>query len=179
MSTTTSKTRATIDLPPEVEMVFREFSLCEFSTLARDGTPITWPVAPFYQPDTGCFLITTSIGLPQKAFNIRRNPKVSLLFSDPVTSGLVDPPTVLVQGTAEAPDELITSFDRLKENILSPSARERQPRGSMFSSNPVMRYLMDFYYMRLYIWVTPRRILWWKSRDLSRAPEEVVIDHVE
>jgi hypothetical protein len=30
-----------IDLPPDVEVVFREFRTCEMSTLARVGAPIT------------------------------------------------------------------------------------------------------------------------------------------
>jgi hypothetical protein len=168
-----------IIFPSEVEAVFHEFCLCELSTLTKDGTPITWPVVPFFKPEIGCFLIVTSIGLPQKAFNIRRNPKVSLLFSDSTASGLTDPPAVLVQGDAEAPDKIITSFDRHKENILSPRWRERQPKGSMFSSNPLMRYLMDWYYMRLHIWVTPRRILWWNSGDFSSKPNELVVNDVE
>jgi hypothetical protein len=33
-------------------------------------------------------LITTSIAFPQKAFNIRRDARVALLFSDPTGSGL-------------------------------------------------------------------------------------------
>ncbi len=78
----------TIDLPPEVEAVFLEFRTCEMSTLARDGAPITWPTLPFWRPHEGRFLITTSIGLPHKAFNVRRNPRVALLFSDPTASGL-------------------------------------------------------------------------------------------
>ena len=85
-----------VDLPVQVRAVFEEFRTCEFSTLARDGTPITWPTLPFYQAASGTFLISTSIGLPQKAFNIRRNPTVSMLFSDPTGSSLVDPPAVLV-----------------------------------------------------------------------------------
>ena len=89
-----------ISIPAEVEAVFREFRTCEFTTLARDGTPITWPMLPFWRPDTGQFMTTTSIGLPDKAFNIRRDPRVSLLFSDPTGSGLDNPPTVLVQGHA-------------------------------------------------------------------------------
>jgi hypothetical protein len=31
-------------LSPEVKQVFTDFRTCEFSTLARDGTPITWPL---------------------------------------------------------------------------------------------------------------------------------------
>ncbi len=43
-----AEVRSTTDrrsvLPPEVEEVFREFRTCEFSTVARDGTPIAWPL---------------------------------------------------------------------------------------------------------------------------------------
>jgi hypothetical protein len=46
------------------------FRTCEFITLAKDGTSVTWPTLPFFQPTTGRFLITIS--------NIRRNPRVSL-----------------------------------------------------------------------------------------------------
>jgi hypothetical protein len=64
----TSQKRAI--LPPEVEEVFREFRTCEFSTLARDGTPITWPLVTLWRPEERRFVLTTSIGLPQKAFNM-------------------------------------------------------------------------------------------------------------
>jgi hypothetical protein len=133
-------------------------------------------VSALYQPDKKRFLFTTSIGLPQKAFNIRRNPKVSLLFSDPTGSGLVDPPAVLVQGTAEAPDELVTEdteFDELARLVF-----RRQPAGELYSSNPVMRCLFDWYYMRLGITVTPSRILWWDRGDFVLEPRELSDEHV-
>lgn len=50
-------------LPPELEDVFEQFRTCELSTLARDGTPITWPTLPFWRSDEKRFRITTSIGL--------------------------------------------------------------------------------------------------------------------
>ena len=34
-----------LTLPAEVEAVLREFRACEFATLARDGTPISWPAS--------------------------------------------------------------------------------------------------------------------------------------
>lgn len=46
--------------------------------------------------DDGRFLLCTSIGLPQKVFNIRRNPKVSLLFSEPTGSDVTVPDAVLI-----------------------------------------------------------------------------------
>ena len=165
-----------LDLPKEIEAVFREFRTCELSTLAKDGTPITWPTSPLYQPEKGHFLIATSIGLPQKAFNIRRNPRVSLLFSDSTGSGLADPPAVLVQGGAEAPEEIVT-LDKRSEN-LARVVFSRQPAGEMYSSNALLRYLFDWYYMRLLIYVTPRCILWWDQADFARTPHEKEVNYV-
>ena len=160
-----------LDLPPEVEAVFREFRTCELSTLARDGTPITWPTLPFWRPGEGRFLITTSVGLAQKALNVRRDGRVALLFSNPTASGLDRPPAVLVQGDAEAPDEVVTSVR--EDADLLKLVFKRQPAGRFYSSNPITRRLFDWYYMRLLIWVTPRRIRWWPEGDFAREPREV------
>jgi hypothetical protein len=103
-----------LDLPPAIVEVFDSFRTCELTTIGKDGTPTTWPALPLFRPETRTFLFTTSIGLPQKAYNIRRDPRVCLLFSDATASGLSDPPTVL-QGRASAPDELAMEFDGLEE----------------------------------------------------------------
>jgi hypothetical protein len=166
-----SPSRSIAGVPEEVESVFREFRTCELSTLARDGTPITWPTLPFWRPDEGRFLITTSIGLPYKAFNVRRDPRVSLLFSDPTASGLSDHPAVLVQGDARAPDEVVATVDGFEDDLRL--LMRRQPPSGFYSSNPLTRYLFDWYYMRLMIHVTPRRVLWWPEGDFGRAPLEV------
>lgn len=47
--------------------VIENYFTCEFTTLSRDGSPVTWPVTPRILEDSR-FLLTTSIGLPQKAF---------------------------------------------------------------------------------------------------------------
>ena len=162
----------TFNLPTELEAVFREFRTSELSTLAKDGTPITWPITPLYQPEKGSFLITTSIGFPQKAFNIRRNPRVALFFSDPTGCDLVDPPAVLVQGNAEAPDLVSTVMD-----FEAPArvVAQRQSTGVSSINRPLMRYLFDWYYMRLPIYVTPRRLLWWDQGDFRRLPHEMEV----
>ena len=165
-----------VDLPVEVEDVFREFRTCEFSTSARDGTPISWPLITLWQPQEGRFLLTTSIAMARKALNVRRDGRVSLLFSDPTASGLEDPPAVLVQGDAEAPDEIHTSPNEAREYWTRTF--RIQPAGKMYSSNRLMRYLFDWYYMRLYIYVRPRRILIWPEGDFARAPREIEVDRV-
>ena len=78
-------------------------------------------------PDEKRFTITTSIALAQKAFNVRRNPRVSLLFSDPTVSGLTNPPAVLVQGDAVSPDEVETSLLGFEDELRQ--VLRRQPAG--------------------------------------------------
>jgi hypothetical protein len=131
---------------------------------------------PFWRAETGQFMTTTSIGLPDKALNIRRNPRVSLLFSDPTGSGLFDPPAVLVQGDAVAPDEIKTSIGGFENEITL--VYRRQPAGTMYTSNPAMRWFSDWYFMRLEITITPRRILWWEHGDVSSTPSFVEGAHV-
>ena len=168
--------RVVATLPPEVEDVFEEFRTCEMSTLARDGTPITWPTLPFWHSAEKRFTVTTSIALAQKALNVRRNPRVSLLFSNPTASDLENPPAVLVQGDAEAPDEIETSVAGFEDELRKVC--RRQPASGAYGSNPLTRGLMDWYFMRLKIHVTPRRIQWWPGGDFWREPFEVRMDHV-
>lgn len=165
-----------IKIPAEIEAVFREFRTCEFTTLARDGTPITWPMLPFWRPETGQFMTTTSIGLPDKAFNIRRNPRVSLLFSDSTGSGLDNPPTVLVQALAVAADHVNTVIGAFEREV--KLVYRRQPSGVIWSSNPLLRWYFDWYFMRLEISITPMRILWWEGGDLSLMPRVLEVSDV-
>ncbi|GAB7046547.1 pyridoxamine 5'-phosphate oxidase family protein [Catenuloplanes indicus] len=140
----------------DLDDLIAAYRTCEFATLARDGTPILWPTVPLRQPD-GTFLITTSLGFPQKAINVRRDPRVALLFSDPTGSGLERPDQVLVRGTATCPDEIVVDPAGLE-----PYWRllyERQPGSRAYVSWPAT-WLMDWYHMRLLITVTPE----WVSR---------------
>ncbi|GIE95501.1 pyridoxamine 5'-phosphate oxidase family protein [Paractinoplanes rishiriensis] len=130
------------------------YRTCELLTVGRDGTPIAWPTVSVRRPD-GTILISTSIGFPQKAINVRRDPRVAVLFSDPTGSRLTAPDQVLVQGRATCPDEIVTDPGPWADLWLR--VRERQP-SSGYHRIPGMRGLMDWYYMRLLITVTPERI---------------------
>ena len=144
-----------VTLPEDLVSVVDAYRTCEFLTVSRSGVPIAWPTFSVRRPD-GTFLISTSIGLPQKAFNVRRNPAVALLFSDPTASGLDGAPAVLVQGTASCPDEIVTSVLRARDLWLR--ILERQPGSRSNTGSAVSRWLMDFYYMRLLITITPTLI---------------------
>lgn len=152
--------------------IINDYFTCEFTTLARDGSPVTWPVSPRLLED-GRFVAHTSIGLPQKAFNIRRNPKVSLLFSEPTGSGVAEPGAVLIQGDATAEDRIVT--DMLSNPALATALEtvmSRQPSSALWSSW-IGRRMWWSYYMRIVIYVTPRRVLFWPNRDFSTAPKEI------
>jgi hypothetical protein len=140
---------------PDVLAVLDGYRTCEFATVGRSGVPIAWPTSPLYRPGEG-LLITTSIGFPQKAYNVRRNPRVGLLFSDPTGSGLDTMPQVLVQGLASCPDTVVVSPAGLEDYWTR--LYERQPAGRSYGANPIGRRLMDWYYRRLVITITPTSV---------------------
>jgi hypothetical protein len=153
--------------------VLEAYRTCEFTTLATDGSPLTWPTAVQARAD-GTLLVTTSLGFPQKAHNIRRDTRVALLFSDPTGSGLSDPPQVLIRGTAVCPEQIVVSPDGLERywGMLF----ERQPSSRAFLAPPA-RWLMDWYYLRLLITITPTEIVTLPRFTPDTAPPAVNADH--
>ncbi|OQR64524.1 pyridoxamine 5'-phosphate oxidase [Streptomyces maremycinicus] len=135
--------------------VLDAYRTCEFVTLGRDGTPLAWPTAVRRRED-GTLLLTTSLAFAQKALNIRRDGRVALLFSDPTGSGLDHPPQIFVGGRAECPDQIMTGPQGAEDywRMLF----ERQPHSRSYVSAP-MRRLMDWYYLRLLITVTPEQVI--------------------
>ncbi len=160
-----------LELPADVQAVLREFRTCELTTLSKDGGPITWPVMAVYQPEQGRFLLSTAIGLSQKVAHLRRDPRLSLLFSDPTGSGLADPPAVLVQGDGHVGDDIGTWNEDLR--VYHRQAWLRQPMSRTYSFSPIGRYLMGWYFRRLVITLRPARVFWWPVGDFSRTPEVV------
>lgn len=172
------------ELPTKVVDVFNHFLTAELTTFGRSGVPITWPIMPIFWAERNLFITLTSIGLPQKAFNLRRNPTTSLLFSDPTGSNLESPPIVLVQGQAEVGEKIMVAREdaghELFEVILFQARKmiQKQPAMSLYMRNPLTRYLMDWYFMRLLITIEPRNILWWEDRDYARPPQQLEVSHV-
>ncbi|HEX8032326.1 MAG TPA: pyridoxamine 5'-phosphate oxidase family protein [Ktedonobacterales bacterium] len=165
-------------LPPEVADALRGYYTCEMTTVNRQDQPITWPTLPyFYEPD-GHIIVTVSIAFPVKAYNARRHPQVSLLYSDPTGSSLTNPPAVLVQGDATVYEAL----DYLTPPILGliKASTRRQPDSSRFSSNRYIRGFFEWYlFQRIAIAVQPRRILVWPDRDFTHPPTEIEVRSVE
>ncbi|MDR6979107.1 hypothetical protein J2X68_005841 [Streptomyces sp. 3330] len=135
--------------------VLDAYRTCEFVTLGRDGTPAAWPTAVRRRED-GTLLLTTSLAFARKALNVRRDGRVALLFSDPTGSGLDHAPQIFVAGRAECPDQIMTGPQGAEDywRMLF----ERQPHSRSYTTAP-MRRLMDWYYLRLLITVTPDQVI--------------------
>lgn len=156
-------------LPIEVQAVFSRFVTTEYTTIDRNGQPITWPVVPFYQPEGHCIDVSTALGTPKKANDAAANPRVALLFSDPTGSGLSDPPIVLVQGLADVDDrDLGGNRERyMRESVEKlPGITEQLPPSVLTRLG-----LADWYYNRIYIHVRPQRVYVWPAGRISSAPE--------
>ena len=167
-----------LDIPPDALAILKNYRTCEFTTLSAKGAPVTWPLCARLLDD-GRFLLTTSIAMPQKAFNIRRNPKVSLLFSEPRGSGTDKSGAVLVQGDAVCEDRIVADMTTVPEleGYIVENIFSRQPKGK-FMSSWIGKRLFPSYYMRLLIYVKPTRIRWWPTRDFSQAPSRIEVSNV-
>jgi hypothetical protein len=156
----------TASLPTAVQEVFERFITTEYSTIDAAGRPITWPVTPYYEPGGETIDVNTGVGYPKKADDAERNPRVSLLFSDPTGSGLKQPCAVLVQGNAEVDyRDLAANRERyLRESVAKlPATKSQHPP-------KFMRGLFEWYYARIYVKVRPERVYVWDGCDFSAEP---------
>jgi hypothetical protein len=156
----------TASLPEDVQAVFDRFVTTEYTTVDRRGQPITWPVTPYHSRDAGTIDVTTGLGYPKKADDAAGNPKVALLFSDPTGSELPDPPTVLVQGTADVDDR---DLDRNRERYTRESAEKLPGSQDAAPPKPLQRFF-TWYYTRIYVHVRPERVYVWRG-DKDAEPQ--------
>ncbi|HSD25067.1 MAG TPA: pyridoxamine 5'-phosphate oxidase family protein [Solirubrobacterales bacterium] len=172
----------TSTLPQEVRDAFGRFITCEFTTVAPNKQPITWPVTPYYDQGGATIDVTTGLGYPKKADDAQAHPSVSLLFSDPTGSGVESGIAVLVQGTATIDD---ADLKANAERYLRESGEKLPATKKMHPPKP-LRGLFNWYYARLYIRVRPERVFVWPSGDVTDEPtihgahlEEVRSGHTE
>jgi hypothetical protein len=150
--------------PEELLAVFERSVTCMYASLTSKGQPITYPVNPYISEDRLALEITTGLTYPAKANRARRNPKVSLLFDDPVGSKLENPPVVLVLGQASVRTaDLQANTDRYVRASIAklPEASE--------GSSPRLVESLGWYFARIWIQVTPLEIYWWQ-RDHPETP---------
>ncbi|CAN5638865.1 hypothetical protein BH20ACT23_BH20ACT23_10260 [soil metagenome] len=151
--------------PAQVIPIIARALTCQFATLTHTGRPVTWPLTPYVNDDRRSIDVSTGLVYPAKAERARRNPDVALLFSDAVGLTLEAPPTVLVLGRAAVRDsDLQANTDRYVKRSFNklPAAMRQAP---WF----VMR-AQTWYWARIWIEVTPLRIIWWQKGRLADEP---------
>ncbi|HEY1331840.1 MAG TPA: hemerythrin [Actinomycetota bacterium] len=151
--------------PQELLPVFDRTLTCEFASISRTGRPITWPLTPFPSEDGEAIEVSTGLTYPSKAERARRNPKVAILFSDDVGSGLDRPPMVLVQGLASVRDaDLQANTDLYVQRTIA-----KLPEAWSGVSGLAQRR-RGWYWIRIWVRVTPLRIQWWPQGRTDEAP---------
>jgi hypothetical protein len=153
--------------PEELLPLFEQAITVEYASLTRAGAPVTYPVTPYVGEDGLTLDVSTGLTYPAKAERARRNSNVALLYSDPLGSGLDAAPVVLVQGMATVRDaDLQANTDRYVRLSMAkaPDTYEGQPKFLLRS--------VAWYYARIWIQVTPTRMLWWPAGRLDEQPPE-------
>lgn len=103
-------------IPDWIENVFHRYLTAEFTYI--DGeTPRTVAVLPYYDPNEKSTIITTSPAFYRKVACIKRNPKVSVLFSNSKHSGVKEKTVLLVHGLARVEEDFEKNKNYL-ENLI-------------------------------------------------------------
>jgi len=139
----------------------------EYGSLTASGRPITVPVCPYLGASGKTLDVSTGLTYPAKADRARHNPKVCLLYSDPIGPGMSQLPTVLVQGHAAVRDaDLQGNTDRYVRLAAAkyPATTKGVPR--------VVLGRLAYYYARIWVEVTPLRVRWWPDRNLDSEPKQ-------
>jgi hypothetical protein len=153
--------------PEELLPLFERAITVEYASLTKAGAPITYPLTPYVGEDGRTLDVSTGLTYPAKAERARRNPKVALLYSDPLGSGLDGAPVALIRGMATVRDsDLQANTDRYVRLSMAklPDTYKGQPRFLLRS--------VAWYYARIWIQVTPTHVLWWPEGRLDEPPLE-------
>jgi hypothetical protein len=152
--------------PDEILGIVEKSLTVEYASLTKRGVPITFPVMPQVGEDGRTLDVATGLTYPVKAERARNNPKVCLLYSEPLGCGLEEPPVVLVYGLATVRDaDLQANTDSYVRFATKRFAELGVPIPAFFLRT------MAWYLARIFIEVTPMRILWWEGGVLSREPK--------
>jgi hypothetical protein len=155
-----------IGLPEElVPLLVESTWACEYASLKRNDTPITTPLTPFAGEDGRTIDIATGLTYPWKAERARSNSRVCLLYSESKALTVEMSPVVLVYGQA-------TVYDSDLQANTERYTRESRARSKMFRQMPpFLLNWMTSYLARIWIAVTPLRVLWWPEGDMEKIPQ--------
>jgi general stress protein 26 len=149
-------------LPEPVEALLDAALVGELSVVDSTGRPVTYPLIPLYDRESGKVYLTSSTLFSRKLEHIARNPKVSLSITDPVSvGGRTDRATI--QGDAR----VINEDPHGGWERLLPIWEAKEPAIVAFLKQ---RIALPLFFERALIEITPRRAYYWPDGDASTAP---------
>jgi nitroimidazol reductase NimA-like FMN-containing flavoprotein (pyridoxamine 5'-phosphate oxidase superfamily) len=155
------------ELPLEVREVLEKALVCEFTAISPSGRPITHPLLPLFDSEDGRLFVTSSVLFSKKLDHIKRNPKVSALFSNRAGIQVSPYRVLLVKGDARVGEEDIHhGWERLL-----PLWRKKEPYIDNFVK---MRYALPLFWERSIIEVAPIKTYSWPQGDTDRQPDVYV-----
>jgi nitroimidazol reductase NimA-like FMN-containing flavoprotein (pyridoxamine 5'-phosphate oxidase superfamily) len=156
--------RSIRELPLELREVLESALVCEFTVISPSGWPITHPLLPLYDSEEGRLFVTSSVLFSKKLDHIKRNPKVSVLFSNRAGIRVSPYRILLVKGDAKVGEEDIHhGWERLL-----PLWRKKEP----YIDNLVkMRYALPLFWERSIVEVAPTKVYAWPQGDVDSAPD--------
>lgn len=155
-------------LPEPIEQLLTAALVGELSVIDPGGRPVTYPLIPLYDRESGKVYLTSSTLFSRKLEHIARNPRVSLSITDPVaTGGRTDRATI--QGDARViNDDPHGGWERLL-----PIWEAKEPAIVTFLK---ARVALPLFFERALIEITPRRAWYWPDGATTTAPVETRLE---
>ena len=164
MDLTGAEVHSIRELPLELREVFENALVCEFTVISPSGRPITHPLLPLYDSEEGRLFVTSSVLFSKKLDHIKRNRKVSVLFSNRAGIRVSPYRVLLVKGDAKIGEEDIHhGWERLL-----PIWRKKEPYIDNFVK---MRYALPLFWERSIIEVAPTTAYAWPQGDVDSPPD--------
>jgi Pyridoxamine 5'-phosphate oxidase len=164
------------EMPEQIRSVLAEAREVEFATISARGVPVNNPLFHYYGPAGTTIDLATGVAYPAKADRARRNPRVGLLFApgiaaqDPVVKGSL-PGQVSMEGTpavspGDRPVAVICATASVRDSDIQANT-DRYVRDFLRDHPLRVPWEQDrervWYYARIYIECTPRRVLFWPA----------------
>ncbi len=151
------------ELPHEVEEVL-DGALVAILTVVNDrGLPVSHPMLPLYDRGNKKLYFTSSILFSKKLEHIKRNPRVSVLFSQREFIRSPSYHVVMLKGDARVIDDDLSSV----WTSLLPLWRRKEPYIDAYLRQ---RVAFPLFWERAVIEVMPRTTLVWPGGDMLAKP---------